>query len=79
MLDYSNYAVIALVLFSIAFVLMVLATLRLPRRDTDTFASIPLTDNVSDFRHAPLAIDEGDCSETATVDAKIRERTECNE
>ena len=49
-IDYSDCAEAALALFCVAFVLMTAATLRLSRRSTDTFASIPLTDAVQDPR-----------------------------
>jgi cytochrome c oxidase cbb3-type subunit IV len=49
-IDYSDCAEAALLLFCVAFALMTYATLRLTRRATDTFASIPLSDQVQDPR-----------------------------
>ncbi|TWT51236.1 hypothetical protein Pla22_40130 [Rubripirellula amarantea] len=49
-IDYSDCAEIALALFCGAFLLMTFATLRLSRRATDKFASIPLSDSVQDPR-----------------------------
>ena len=49
-LDYSDCAEVALVLFVIAFALMLMSTLRLSREATDKFASIPLSDKVEDPR-----------------------------
>ncbi len=43
-IDYSDCAEIALALFCAAFALMCYATLRLSRKSTDRFASIPLSD-----------------------------------
>lgn len=50
-LDYSDCAEAALVLFVIAFGIMLFGTLRLSRAATDKFASIPLSDEVKDPRH----------------------------
>ncbi len=49
-IDYSDMAEAALVLFVIAFGLVLLATLRLSRSATDKFSSIPLSDKVQDPR-----------------------------
>jgi cytochrome c oxidase cbb3-type subunit IV len=49
-IDYSDCAEAALILFCVAFALMSYATLRLTRRATETFASIPLFDEVQDPR-----------------------------
>ncbi|TVP97979.1 MAG: hypothetical protein EA381_13390 [Planctomycetaceae bacterium] len=49
-LDYSRSAEIALGLFLLAFALLVYGTLRLSRRTTDRYASIPLSDRVEDPR-----------------------------
>jgi hypothetical protein len=49
-IDYSNCAEAALLLFVIAFGLMLVSTLRLSRSATDRFASIPLSDKVEDPR-----------------------------
>ena len=43
-LDYSDCAEAALILFVIAFGIMLYGTLRLSRQATDRFASIPLSD-----------------------------------
>jgi cytochrome c oxidase cbb3-type subunit 4 len=48
--DYSMAAQVALGLFVVAFSLMIYGTLRLSRRTTDRFASIPLSDRVEDPR-----------------------------
>lgn len=50
-LDYSRCAEIALGLFVLAFACLAYGTLRLSRRTTDRFASIPLSDRVEDPRH----------------------------
>lgn len=50
-LDYSNYAEAALLLFVVAFAMIVLGALRLSRNSTDRFASIPLDDKVQDPRN----------------------------
>jgi cytochrome c oxidase cbb3-type subunit IV len=50
-LDYSDCAEAALVLFVIAFGIMLFGALRLSRDATDKFASIPLSDEVKDPRH----------------------------
>lgn len=50
-LDYSACAEAALVLFVIAFGIMLFGTLRLSREATDKFASIPLSDEVKDPRN----------------------------
>ncbi len=50
-LDYSDCAEAALVLFVIAFGVMLFGALRLSREATDKFASIPLSDEVKDPRH----------------------------
>jgi len=50
-LDYSDCAEAALVLFVIAFGIMLFGTLRLSREATDKFASIPLSDEVKDPRN----------------------------
>ncbi|MFK7736211.1 MAG: hypothetical protein AB8B50_09295 [Pirellulaceae bacterium] len=49
-LDYSDCAEAALLLFVGAFALILFGALRLNRRATDTFASIPLQDHVQDPR-----------------------------
>ena len=49
-IDYSDCAEVALVLFVVAFGLMLLTTMRLSRSATEKFASIPLSDNVEDPR-----------------------------
>jgi cbb3-type cytochrome oxidase subunit 3 len=49
-IDYSDTATWALILFVLAFGLMIYATLRLSRKATDRFASIPLSDQVQDPR-----------------------------
>ena len=49
-IDYSDCAEAALVLFVIAFGLMLFSTLRLSRSASDKFASIPLSDKVADPR-----------------------------
>lgn len=49
-IDYSFAAEIALGLFVVAFAIMIYGTLRLSRRTTDRFASIPLSDRVEDPR-----------------------------
>jgi len=48
--DYSLMAEIALGLFVVAFSITVYGTLRLSRRTTDRYASIPLSDRVEDPR-----------------------------
>lgn len=48
--DYSMAAQVALGLFVVAFAMMIYGTLRLSRRMTDRFASIPLSDRVEDPR-----------------------------
>jgi len=48
--DYSLAAEIALGLFIVAFSIMAYGTMRLSRRTTDRFASIPLSDRVEDPR-----------------------------
>jgi len=49
-IDYSDCAEAALVLFCFAFALMLYSTMRLTKRAVDTFASIPLSDQVQDPR-----------------------------
>jgi hypothetical protein len=49
-LDYSNLAEAALLLFVISFGIVVYGALRLSRKSTDRFASIPLSDKVQDPR-----------------------------
>ena len=49
-IDYSDCAEIALVLFVIAFALVLMTTLRLSRSASEKFASIPLSDKVEDPR-----------------------------
>jgi cytochrome c oxidase cbb3-type subunit 4 len=49
--DYSLAAEIALGLFVVAFTIMAYGTMRLSRRTTDRFASIPLSDRVEDPRN----------------------------
>ena len=49
-IDYSDCAEIALAMFCVAFALMAYATMRLSRKSTDRFASIPLSDSVEDPR-----------------------------
>jgi hypothetical protein len=49
-IDYSDCAEAALLLFVLAFGLMLLSTLRLSRSATNKFASIPLSDKVEDPR-----------------------------
>ncbi len=49
-IDYSRTAEIALGLFVVAFVGLVYGTMRLSRRTTDRYASIPLSDRVEDPR-----------------------------
>jgi hypothetical protein len=49
-LDYSDCAEVALALFCVAFALVLVTTLKLSRRATDRFASIPLSDDVKDPR-----------------------------
>lgn len=49
-IDYSRTAEIALALFLLAFACMTYGTLRLSRRTTDRYASIPLSDRVEDPR-----------------------------
>jgi cytochrome c oxidase cbb3-type subunit IV len=44
-LDYSNFAESALLLFVVTFLIIVFGTLRLSRKATDRFASIPLSDD----------------------------------
>jgi cytochrome c oxidase cbb3-type subunit IV len=44
-LDYSNLAESALLLFLITFLMIVIGTLRLSKKATDRFASIPLSDD----------------------------------
>ncbi|MEM9826431.1 MAG: hypothetical protein AAF958_07565 [Planctomycetota bacterium] len=51
-IDYSDCAEIALALFCVAFALMTYATMRLSRRATHRFASIPLSDTPEDPRDA---------------------------
>ncbi|MEZ6137138.1 MAG: hypothetical protein R3C53_19795 [Pirellulaceae bacterium] len=50
-IDYSECAEAALLLFVVAFGLMLFSALRLSRQATDKFASIPLSDEVKDPRH----------------------------
>lgn len=50
-LNYSDCAAAALVLFVIAFGIVLFGSLRLSRQATDTFASIPLSDEVKDPHH----------------------------
>lgn len=49
-LDYSNCAEAALLLFVASFGIMLYGSLRLSRKSTDRFASIPLSDEVEDPR-----------------------------
>ncbi len=49
-LDYSDCAEAALVLFVIAFGIMLVGALRLSPESTERFASIPLSDKVQDPR-----------------------------
>ena len=49
-IDYSDCAEAALLLFVIAFGLMLMATLRLSPAASERFASIPLSDKVEDPR-----------------------------
>ncbi len=49
-IDYSDCAEAALLLFVIAFGLMLVATLRLSPAASERFASIPLSDKVEDPR-----------------------------
>lgn len=51
-IDYSDCAEIALALFCVAFALMTYATLRLSKRASNRFASIPLSDTPEDPRDA---------------------------
>jgi hypothetical protein len=51
-LDYSLCAEIALVLFFTAFAIIFYGALRLSRGAAERFASIPLSDQVEDPRHA---------------------------
>lgn len=50
-LDYSACAEAALVLFFLAFAIVLFGVLRLNKKATSTFAAIPLTDEVQDPRH----------------------------
>jgi hypothetical protein len=51
-IDYSESAEWALILFIIAFGLVIVSTLKLSRKTTDRYASIPLSDDkVEDPRH----------------------------
>lgn len=50
-LDYSDCAESALVLFVVAFSIIVYGALRLSRQSAKRFASIPLSDKVQDPRH----------------------------
>ena len=50
-LDYSDCAEAALLLFVAAFGCMLYGALRLSKNATETFASIPLSDEVKDPRH----------------------------
>ncbi len=50
-LDYSLSAEWALILFVLAFALMIYGVLRLKPSSAERFASIPLSDNVEDPRH----------------------------
>lgn len=50
-LDYSDCAEAALVLFVVAFGIMLFGALRLSKQAADRFASIPLSDEVKDPRH----------------------------
>lgn len=45
-LDYSNCAESALILFVSTFVVIIYGAMRLSRNATDSFAAIPLSDNV---------------------------------
>jgi cytochrome c oxidase cbb3-type subunit IV len=49
-LDYSDCAEAALLLFVVAFSIMLYGALRLSRKSTERFASIPLSDQVQDPR-----------------------------
>ncbi len=51
-LDYSNCAEAALLLFVFAFGVMLYGALRLSKKSAERFASIPLSDEVKDPRHA---------------------------
>ena len=50
-LDYSDCAEAALLLFVLAFGIVLYGALRLSRKSTERFASIPLNDQVQDPRH----------------------------
>jgi len=49
-LDYSDFAELALALFVGAFIVIIFGTMRLSRKATNRFASIPLSDQVKDPR-----------------------------
>ncbi len=51
-LDYSDCAEAALILFVLSFGIMLYGTLRLSNKASQRFASIPLSDDVEDPRHA---------------------------
>jgi hypothetical protein len=50
-LDYSDCAEAALLLFVVAFGIVVYGALRLSRQASERFASIPLSDEIKDPRH----------------------------
>ena len=50
-LDYSDCAEAALVLFLVAFALVLFGSLRLSKKASSKFAAIPLTDEVQDPRY----------------------------
>lgn len=49
-LDYSDCAEAALVIFVLAFGIMMFSALRLSKKASERFAAIPLSDNVEDPR-----------------------------
>lgn len=49
-LDYSNFEEIAIVLFGLAFFMIIFGTFWLKRETVDRYSSIPLSDNVVDPR-----------------------------
>jgi cytochrome c oxidase cbb3-type subunit IV len=51
-LDYSDCAEAALILFVLSFGIMLYGALRLSNQASQRFASIPLSDDVEDPRHA---------------------------
>ncbi|MFN3190573.1 MAG: hypothetical protein ACE361_08620 [Aureliella sp.] len=50
-LDYSDCAEAALILFVLAFGVILFGALRLSRNATNTFSAIPLEDEIQDPRH----------------------------